>query len=188
MDYVGVSGGFPDPAGRSSVCASGFYSSSVYCDSGMMRVHAGVKFSECTDGLSSTIMLAEQSGQVGGNEESANFYGGWSGLINLQCTSGGSNGNCWTIPLPASSVLPVSTVWTSGITTVRDQPNRGFTGSFPGWGYAQSFNTIINSFHRGGINVVLGDSSVRFIDETIDLATLRQLCTRNDGVVMSGGW
>jgi hypothetical protein len=79
-------------------------------------------------------------------------------------------------------------VWTSGITTVRDQPNRGFTGSFPGWGYAQSFNTIINSFHRGGINVVLGDSSVRFIDETIDLATLRQLCTRNDGVVMSGGW
>jgi prepilin-type N-terminal cleavage/methylation domain-containing protein len=188
MDYVGVSGGFPDPAGRSNVCASGFYSSSVYCDSGMMRVHAGVKFSECTDGLSSTIMLAEQSGQVQGEEESANFYGGWSGLINLQCTSGGSNGNCWTIPLPASTVLPVSTVWTSGITTVRDQPNRYFNSGRPSWGYAQSFNTIINSFHRGGINVVLGDSSVRFIDETIDLATLRQLCTRNDGVVMSGGW
>jgi hypothetical protein len=79
-------------------------------------------------------------------------------------------------------------VWTSGITTVRDQPNRYFNSGRPSWGYAQSFNTIINSFHQGGINVVLADSAVRFIDETIDLTTLRQLSTRNDGVVVSGGW
>lgn len=35
------------------------------------------------------------------------------------------------------------------------------------------------SFHGGGLNVVLGDGSVRFIDETINIGVISALVTRN---------
>ena len=41
------------------------------------------------------------------------------------------------------------------------------------------------SLHPGGVNVVLGDGSVRFIRDTIDLATWRALATRGGGEVIS---
>jgi prepilin-type N-terminal cleavage/methylation domain-containing protein/prepilin-type processing-associated H-X9-DG protein len=40
------------------------------------------------------------------------------------------------------------------------------------------------SFHSGGVNVLLADGSVRFIRNTIDLATWRALATRNGGEVL----
>jgi prepilin-type N-terminal cleavage/methylation domain-containing protein/prepilin-type processing-associated H-X9-DG protein len=40
------------------------------------------------------------------------------------------------------------------------------------------------SFHTGGVNVVLGDGSVRFVRETVSLATFAALCTRSAGEVV----
>jgi prepilin-type processing-associated H-X9-DG protein len=42
-------------------------------------------------------------------------------------------------------------------------------------------NGAFGSYHPGGGNFLLGDGSVRFISETIDLATYRALSTRNGG-------
>ncbi|MBD3673998.1 MAG: DUF1559 domain-containing protein [Planctomycetaceae bacterium] len=42
-------------------------------------------------------------------------------------------------------------------------------------------NNGIYSPHTGGAQVVLGDGSVRFISENIDMQTFRRLCTRDDG-------
>jgi prepilin-type processing-associated H-X9-DG protein len=44
--------------------------------------------------------------------------------------------------------------------------------------------TEIRSHHPGGANVAMGDGSVRYISQTIDPQTLRNLTTRNDGVAV----
>ena len=47
-------------------------------------------------------------------------------------------------------------------------------------------NGAFGSYHPGGGNFLLGDGSVRFISETIDLTTYRALSTRNGGEPLAG--
>ncbi len=42
-------------------------------------------------------------------------------------------------------------------------------------------NTVLNSFHPGGIQVGLADGSVRFLAETINMVTLLKLGSGDDG-------
>jgi len=42
-------------------------------------------------------------------------------------------------------------------------------------------NKPIRAAHPGGANVLLADASVRFLTDTMDMQTLRDLCNRNDG-------
>ena len=51
-------------------------------------------------------------------------------------------------------------------------------------GSAFSANTVINSFHQGGVHVLMTDGAVRFISENIEMDTLRELCVRDDGKVV----
>jgi prepilin-type N-terminal cleavage/methylation domain-containing protein/prepilin-type processing-associated H-X9-DG protein len=46
-------------------------------------------------------------------------------------------------------------------------------------------STTANSEHPGGVNVLLGDGSVRFIKNTIDINTWRAMGTRNLGEIIS---
>ena len=72
-----------------------------------------------------------------------------------------------------------------GITTVAYPPNDFWDpgAGAPAAAYgAPSANTVLNSFHPGGINVLMTDGAVPFISEMIDLETLRRLCVRNDGL------
>ena len=41
-----------------------------------------------------------------------------------------------------------------------------------------------SSQHPGGVNTLMGDGSVRFIKDSVDLATWRALGTRNGGEVI----
>jgi len=41
------------------------------------------------------------------------------------------------------------------------------------------------SLHPGGVNAALGDASVRFISETVDLRTFQCLGNRKDGQVIA---
>jgi hypothetical protein len=45
---------------------------------------------------------------------------------------------------------------------------------------------MFGSFHPGGCNLALGDASVRFVSDTIDLNTYRQLGVRDDGLPVGG--
>ncbi|QDV52220.1 DUF1559 domain-containing protein [Gimesia fumaroli] len=178
IDYVGISGATPDPAGRTNVCTGDILaSSSSNCNTGMLIPYESKRFRDCTDGTTNTIILAEQSGQVSGTQKSANALGAWHGWANSSLTS-------WNARTP----LPLSAggFWyAAGTTTVRYPPNAYWKSTAPSPGNSRySANTIINSHHVGGVHAVLTDGSVRFISENIDMDTLRQLCVRDDGKVI----
>nr|MCU0703489.1 DUF1559 domain-containing protein [Fimbriiglobus sp.] len=77
------------------------------------------------------------------------------------------------------------------VTTVRYQINRkrGWTngGDCGGTGVCGNVgnNIPLNSAHTGGINAGMGDGSVRFIRDSIPLATVAQLAIRDDGTVLN---
>jgi len=179
-DYVGIAGAVPSATsgGSTSDCtASNAVSGGTYCNNGMLTVYFPQRIRDCTDGSSNTIIVAEQSGLVGGVENSANPLGGWHGWVN----NSGSQ-------MDADTSLPSLTSvngYLGGMTTVRYPPNAYWKSGAPSSASSEyEVNTILNSFHVGGIHGLLTDGSVRFISENIDMDTLRQLSMRSDGQVI----
>ena len=77
--------------------------------------------------------------------------------------------------LPTTSIVP---------TTKRtDWPNLG--GPFVAQGNNAGNNDEIASFHPGGVVILMGDGSVRFLKDTVNPVTLRGLVTPNNGEVIS---
>ncbi len=75
-------------------------------------------------------------------------------------------------------------------TTVRYPPNAPAINNdvnWPGIGDNYGINNPLRSAHTGGVHVLLGDGSVRFLGDNIDMVTIRGLATRNDGARL-GEW
>jgi prepilin-type processing-associated H-X9-DG protein len=70
-----------------------------------------------------------------------------------------------------------------GLTAVMYANNSKTCGSGANTSYVG--NSLLNSNHTGGINVLLVDGSVRFVTDSFNFATFQRLCTRNDGLVAS---
>jgi prepilin-type processing-associated H-X9-DG protein len=47
-------------------------------------------------------------------------------------------------------------------------------------------NTILNSMHPGGINILFADGGVRFLADSVQHAIVLQLAARNDGFAARG--
>jgi hypothetical protein len=171
--YVGISGGTPDPAGRTTgvVNSSQSFYGAIICGNGILLPNDFVSFASITDGTSNTLMVAEQSGSVGGYDIRAVENGGWLGLRRPGTTQ----------------TLTDTDFWGAGITGVRyaiNSQNPNLAGAdYPGW-----LNTILNSFHQNGINAVAADGSVHFISDSIDFPTLVRLCVKDDGQTLSSSW
>ncbi|UUO08282.1 DUF1559 domain-containing protein [Blastopirellula sp. J2-11] len=177
MDYVGIVGAFPDPAHRDNLCTtSTAVRNGAFCENGMMRTLKGIGLQECLDGTSNTILIAEQSGQVDGVEKSTNPLGGWHGWVFNHETHYTSTTDIATYS---------GEIYASGITTVRVVPNSFWKSGSPSNAYNQyAPNTILNSFHPGGVQAVFADGSVHFIPQTIDFTLLSALSVRDDGEVI----
>lgn len=190
LDYVGISGASPDPAGRvtGSVCGGQTYGD--YARTGMLVNNESIKVSDCTDGLSATLMVAEQSGQIGATTANgthdlrSRYYGGWAGC---NCNATGLQYNplsvwpCWSAG-SSISLTGTGNLYGTGITVVKYSSNaRTATG---GAQYRYGANTMLTSSHTGGVHGLLGDGSVRFISDNINLLTLQQLATRDDGGIV----
>lgn len=164
--YIGVSGAYPDPAGRASVCnAAGSYGS-AYCNNGIVVPNMKVGMKDITDGSSNTILVAEQSGWVNKTDISNNYYGGWSGA--------------------GPAAPPGDTHWGAGNTAIRYPINYNFnSGAAPaGANTPYVGNTIINSFHTGGTHALLADGSVRFLSENMNFTLLSSIACKDDGLVV----
>ena len=73
--------------------------------------------------------------------------------------------------------------------TVRYSPNAkaiNNDATWPGIGDNFGINLPLNSAHAGGAQVLMGDGSVRLVNNTIDMLSLRRLATRDDGAPVEG--
>jgi prepilin-type N-terminal cleavage/methylation domain-containing protein len=173
-DYAGISGAYPDPAGRgSAVCRKSY--NGYTCNTGLLVPNELRRVSHATDGTSKSIIVAEQSGRVDGRQIAANAGGAWLGARDDWC---GFSAN----PRPANQIPDDGSCLYhhSGIVVVRFQINT--PQSTPqASARAGENNTIINSSHPGIAMALFADGSVRSLEETIDMDAFRQLSTSNDG-------
>jgi hypothetical protein len=120
---------------------------------------------DATDGTSNTMLVSEQSGLVALVNRTSNYYGGWYGSRH---------------PRTVDDPVSCADLWQTGTSCVRFPPNSNIVQT----GATETMyrnNTILNSEHPGGINVVLTDGSGQFISDTIDFINLKRLACRYDG-------
>jgi prepilin-type N-terminal cleavage/methylation domain-containing protein/prepilin-type processing-associated H-X9-DG protein len=137
---------------------------------GILSKTDAVRLTDVTDGLSNTIHLTESAAKP---DEYLNGK--------LAQTANGQtriNGGGWCRPA-------------SDITAPEQTSPINVTNGFLLNGYPDSkYNTDptgqIYGFHTGGVNVLFGDGSVRFVKATINFTTLQALITRNGGEVVPG--
>jgi len=135
-----------------------------------------VRLTDVTDGLSNTIHLTESAGKpdlyragrlVGAAPAIHVNGGGW-------CRP--ASDVPWLVGLNASGTGP----GTQGINAAN-----GFQQTtYPDPRFGTDGTGQIYGFHSGGVTALLGDGSVRFIRQSIDLRTLAALITRNGGEVV----
>jgi prepilin-type N-terminal cleavage/methylation domain-containing protein len=129
-------------------------------------------FSAVSDGLSNTIMLAEDSGRPAGYAYGAQ-YSPQPSFVNGAWAAAGFDITCTGTIKPA---------------TAGAQPSKANGANAALANTAQAINawnqSEIYSFHSGVANVCLGDGSVRTLKASLPMATLFLLAVRNDGQVI----
>ena len=133
---------------------------------GMYFTDTATKFADVRDGLSNTVMIGE-SRQEKWRESYGPFWG--SG------THTSSHGTVyWPAHRWAPTTLPNAPWYNYGSWSDSSQNPKGLP-------YAWR----ISSLHPGGVNMTMGDGSVRFIKDTINAYTWWSLQTIRDGEVIS---
>ncbi len=169
--YQGIMGAYPNPVSGVTSHSNSNYGG-WWCNNGMLLWNQTTGFAECTDGSSNTIIVAEQSGRVGNADIRNGYYTPWGGCTNSspQGVSSCGAGGCGDL-------------WGTGLTCNAYAINSKTAG--PGSDNTYDGSTILNSFHPGGINVILTDASVRFVSNTTDFNVFQRACARDDGLVNS---
>jgi prepilin-type processing-associated H-X9-DG protein len=143
--------------------------------------------SELTDGTSNTILIAEDAGR---DPRFISPYneGYYNGLVRRPIIGQG----------PAGGLLVKRRYWRwaepDNAFGVSGQPNNPYRPMYENAEWAQSGITAGNnggandemfSYHPGGVNVLLGDGSVRFLRNSIAITILRSVVTPKGGEVVS---
>ncbi|MFO0936570.1 MAG: DUF1559 domain-containing protein [Gemmataceae bacterium] len=158
--------------------------------------YQGIKFATITDGLSNTMIIAEQSDQLKGVDGGGNIIndqysvtstggglfrghsnGSTNGQVNAPTNWMDARGQTYTTiryKINQKSGWPCSTV-----------PNVGVCGGGSGTWNSEAANVPLVSSHSGGVNALFADGSVRFLNDATDLLTLARLATRDDGQVVT---
>jgi prepilin-type N-terminal cleavage/methylation domain-containing protein/prepilin-type processing-associated H-X9-DG protein len=145
---------------------------------GMFPQNYDAKFSDVTDGLSNTIAMHESAGrpslyrkgkQIGSTPGNRVNSGGWA--------------------RPASDIL-VTGQRADGSALFGTTPFNATNGydvggeSYPGGTFGVQGTGQPYSFHTGGAHVLLGDGSVRFLSENMNMNTYISLITVGGGEVI----
>lgn len=148
---------------------------------GVLIPNGMINFRDITDGSSNVFVVSETADLIYDNTGAPQDWRpsmrwGWS--LGVKSTgvppnfdnAGGDNRspNLVTIRYPSNK---------RGFTN--DVANTGVGGS--SGSNAQAANHPLNSVHVGGVHVLMGDGAVRFISDSLDLAIVARLATRDDG-------
>lgn len=175
--YVGISGATNDSTGFSANSCDRYWTAMQghISKGGVLVPVNSIKIRDITDGTSNTLLAGEQADfgtNAAGETVTLNSRHGFLCGINENSTSR----NC-----SSGSGQPAF-----NITTLRYAINSTST-ALSGVSDISGNNSIHNgmfSAHPGGAQAVLADGSVRFISENLNLATLKSLATRDDGLVI----
>jgi prepilin-type N-terminal cleavage/methylation domain-containing protein/prepilin-type processing-associated H-X9-DG protein len=165
-NYFGVQGGGPE----SSASCRG--NSRVLFDNGILHHASRITPGHVRDGLSNTLLLGETKylpgpqHTLGRQPPVGDTYGGWASSLRSDPSF-----NPYVL---AAAVLSINSVPGSGGEPISASlvPDMYFLMS-----------KVFGSFHPGGAMFAWGDGSVRFLDETLPIATFRSLGSMNDGVL-----
>jgi prepilin-type N-terminal cleavage/methylation domain-containing protein len=162
--YQGIMGAYPDPNGNTGAIYNSNYGG-WWSNNGMLVMNYNTTMADCTDGLSNTIIVAEQAAKVGTQDIRNGYYTPW--------------GSC-TVSQPIGTLPAGQDMWGVGLTCNAYAINSRTTAA----GSSQTYmgNTILNSSHSGGINALLSDGSVRFIADSIDFNTFQRALCKADGI------
>jgi prepilin-type N-terminal cleavage/methylation domain-containing protein len=175
VDTLAASAGF-------TVDSSGSITSSASnTTNGFLPKNAALTFSDITDGLSNTIAIFESGGRP-------LVYRRGPVLVANSPTNAYVNGGGWC--RPASDILFYGSDKT-GTTTPGIYINRtnGIDVSASAYGatgypvYGTEGTSLPFGFHVSGLNVLLGDGSVKFLDEDVNIGIVGALITRNKAAV-----
>jgi prepilin-type N-terminal cleavage/methylation domain-containing protein/prepilin-type processing-associated H-X9-DG protein len=166
--YAGINGATDHPTARDR---HGDASWGRVSEGGLLIMYKAVSIRQATDGLSNTLLVGEQSGwctDASGNK--------------VDCTSDCDHG---FMIGPSGTALGVGTSWGSRIFNTTCVLHRINERSMSALGVDGNCgpNRPIQSVHPGGAQAVMGDGSVRFLEETLDLHVLYDLANRDDGHV-----
>ena len=155
---------------------------------GLFRAQVHTKLKEVTDGLSNTVAFSESvlgegptmaSGPIPGSHKT--IYANVSPpLTPAECDAA----NLWNVQLPRGYL------WASGEIRCASY-NHYYPPNPPNYDCVANLSTpgvqqytavgfrAARSNHTGGVNVLIADGAVRFIDDAVDLAVWRAISTRS---------
>ena len=176
--YVGIAGstndsGFPET--RVNACCQA--NLGQISGGGVLIPNAAVAMRDITDGTSTTICVGEVSGFLYDAAMAPKIASGGNPNGWMMGTSGGG--------IPPNFINGANNVPCWNITTIKYAPGtRDYT--LPGISNASGWNANypLISAHTDAVHVLLADGSVRMISDEVDMPTLRQLATRDDGQVV----
>jgi len=149
-------------------CCGGTSSSGTFSPRGILAPAGRTsKMSAVTDGLSNTALFGEASiFYIKNNGERWHMLGRGGVLFGSDATEHKAG----------ARYFPATTVRYAINTRSADLP-----GVHENWGS----NLPLASDHPGGVHIALGDGSGFFLGEDVELTVLKQLATKDDGVVQS---
>ncbi len=180
--YFGIMGatdgnGFTNPAGRKAFCCGccgGQQSTGLITSGGMFGPLESRKIADMRDGTANVVVIGEAS----------NYIYSSAGLKNIDVQGihgilmGGRN-------LTRVDACPGCMFDRQfNLLTVRYAPNAKAVDNDPSWpGIGDNFgmNLPLNSAHSGGAHVLMGDGTVRFVHDSINMLLYRRILTKDDG-------
>lgn len=158
-DYCAVMGGGTDADSQCHGSGS-ITGKRNFFNNGIFFVNSNLKAATVTDGLSKTFMLAE------------NTFLRW---VSGDYTEVGVGGWLWS-----STARAAETASTSGTMCYAVGPINEWDPTADANGVAQQQRTFASE-HPGGAHAAMGDASVHFVNEDINIHIFRLMGSRNDG-------